>query len=126
MEYSKEDLIQICHDGVVPFRDWTNRDSYSAQVNLESIYCGLMANIPYSLKIEDTTIWINFEEPTEDQRNDLCKYSLPIDSLDDYREEFGYEDEMFDGNGIDWYSTWLGGYIPTRERLDSAGSGDWY
>ena len=31
-----------------------------------------------------------------------------------------------DGYGIDWRSEYLGGYMPTFERLDYANGGDWY
>jgi len=124
IKYSREDLIEICKEAVVPFREWGDRDSYSAQRSVESIYQGLMANIPYTYKIEGNTIWMTFEGVTDDHITELNKYSLDIDSLEDYREVYGYEDEMFDGEGIDWHSSYLGTYMPTRERLNEGG--DWY
>jgi hypothetical protein len=33
---------------------------------------------------------------------------------------------MFEGCGIDWNSNYLGGYLPTRKRLDEANGEDWY
>lgn len=85
-----------------------------------------MADIPYTYKIEDSTIWITFEKPTNEQRENTILHSLNIDSLEDYREKYGYDYEMFDGYGIDWRSEYLGGYMPTFERLDYANGGDWY
>jgi len=127
MEYSREELIQICKDAVVEFHKWLDRDSYLAQVNINSIYMGLCAGVEYSYKVEDNrTIWINFKKPTETQRKKLLNNQLDIDSLEDYREEYGYDTEMFDGYGIDWNGHYLGGYLPTRERLIEADGGDWY
>lgn len=122
---SREELIELCRDAVVPFLKWNNRDSYLSQVNLTSIYAGLKAGLKYSIKIEGGTIWITFKKPTKKQRADLSNHNLNIDSLDDYRQHFGDESEMFDGNGIDWDS-YLGSYMPTRKRLDECQGEDWY
>jgi len=128
----RQELIDICLDAVVPFKEWNDRDSYSSQVLLESIYQGLKAGVDYTVKIEGETIWIYFEEPTEGQRKKLQENRLDIDSRDDYikwyLEEYGDEcyPEMFDGYGINWDSPYRGGYLPTRERLNYANGGDWY
>ena len=125
----REELIQICKDAVVPYTKWRNRDSYAAQVNIASIYQGLCAGINYILTGERyDAIWIEFEEPTEDQINDLSKYNLGIDSREDYLAGFSEDDdpEMFDGNGIDWTDSYKGGYLPTPERLKQVNGGDWY
>ena len=38
-----------------------------------------------------------------------------------------YEGEMFDGEGIDFYSSYTQTYMPTRQRLEECGIGnDWY
>jgi len=100
-KYTEEDLIQICRDAVVPYQKWNDRDSYSAQVNVASIYEGLTGGVPYTYKIDNRTIGIYFKKPTP---------------------------EMFDGYGIDWNSdsNYFGGYLPTPDRLKEADGEDWY
>ena len=126
MEYTREDLIQICQDSVVPYTKWSNRDSYSSQVGVSSIYQGLVAGIDYKHRVDCETIWISFEKPTEEQKIDIYyKYYLNIDSIDDYLEE-NEGSEMFYDSGINWNSDFLAGYLPTRKRLDDADGDDWY
>lgn len=132
MKYTRKQLIQICIDAVVPCKEWHDRDSYSAQCKIESIYNGLCAGLKYTYTIEnDRTIWINFKTPTEKQFKELNHY-LNIDSREDYFEwyysEYGtdYTPEMFDGYGIDFSSNHLSGYMPTRKRLDETKDSDWY
>jgi hypothetical protein len=128
--YTREDLIQLCRDSVVPHQKWNNRDSYSSQVGVQSIYAGLTGGVPFTYNIEGDTIWITFEKPTKEQKSKF-EY-LPIDSREDYfewyRTEYGdeYESEMFDGYGIDWNSDYLSSYLPTRERLERVDGDDWY
>ena len=129
-KFTREDLIQICRNSVVPHQKWNNRDSYSSQVGVQSIYEGLTGSVPFTYTIDGDTIWITFEKPTKEQK-DKFEY-LPIDSREDYfewyRNEYGddYEPEMFDGNGIDWNSNYLSGYLPTPERLERVDGDDWY
>ena len=71
-------------------------------------------------------MWIEFSSPTTEQKAKLLDHYLEIDSIDEYREVFGYEDEMFTGYGIDWKSSYFGGYLPTRDKLDLCNGSDWY
>lgn len=124
----REELIQICLDAVVPFTKWNDRDSYSAQVNIQSIYAGLIGGCEFKVSIKEDTIDICFEPPTKEQKQ-AFRY-LEIDSREDYFQwmsEQGEDDPtMFDGSGIDWNSTYLCGYLPTRQRLEKVSGGDWY
>ena len=126
--YTREELIQLCEDAVVPFMKWNDRDSYSAQKQLSDIY-GLL-KIGCDFEIDDDTndrmINITFKNLTNEQKNNYWNYSLPIDSKDSYLEEFGYDSEMFDSDGININSNYIGGYIPTRKRLDDSNGEDWY
>ena len=35
---TREELVNICERSVVPYGSWSDRDSYSAQVNVADIY----------------------------------------------------------------------------------------
>ena len=134
---TREDLIKLCEDAVVPCSKWDNRDSYSAQVNIQDAYKGLTGGVPYKYDIEygythtvSGYISIVFEKPTREQRK-AFKH-LEIDSLEDhidwheeqYGEDSGYE--MFDSHPMNWKDDYLSVYIPTRERLIEANGNDWY
>ena len=79
---TREDLIQLCKDAVVSCSKWHDRDSYSAQVNIQNAYKGLTGGVPYKYDIEYSCICIVFEKPTREQRK-AFKH-LEIDSLEDY------------------------------------------
>lgn len=68
MEYTKEELIQLCLDSVVSSDKWNNRDSYAAQVNVQSIYAGLVSDVNYRYEIENDTIWVILQQ--------ICKKSF--------------------------------------------------
>lgn len=125
----REELIKICEDAVVHHTEWRDRDSYAAQVNLQSIYKALTAGLPYTLTIEnDRTIWITFSQPIDFEKLSKGSY-LNISSRDDYFTDCDpeYETEMFEGYGIDFESNYTGTYMPTRKRLEECGIGnDWY
>lgn len=147
---TRDDLIQICEDAVVPFTSWSNRDSYSAQVNLQEIYAFLKIGAEYDLSIENEhTIWVTFKNVTKEEIEHCWENYLNIDSRDEYFEEYGYDSEMFDSSGLninknlyktyfndldendpknfqDIYTGHIGGYLPTRERLNKSRGDDWY
>lgn len=152
LDYTTDDLINLCERAVVPCSEWRDRDSLSSQKNLEEVYSYLKAGCDYKLTTEsDRTVWIEFLNVTYDQYTNSC-YSLGIDSMDDYRtycENEGIEDsEMFEGgsyvdtskfveyfnpmddedplNGKRVYTGYLGGYLPTEYRLADADGSDWY
>ena len=153
LDYTREDLIDLCERAVVSCTKWNNRDSYSSQVNIQECYDYLKRGYDYDITTEsDNTVWINFKNVTKTQlqTDDVCW--LSIDDIDDYREycdlegiEYG---EMFESNRyINWknfesyfndtdesdplnfeqiYKGRLGGYIPTEYRLAKADGEDWY
>lgn len=145
---NRETLISICERAVVPYTSWSDRDSYSAQLQLSDIFSLLKSGSNYKLKIENEhTIWIDFIDLTEEHIENASKYYLNIDSRDDYFEEYGYENEMFDGYGLDYndlnsnqwdykdidnddftrvYKGYIGGYLPTEKRLEDSDGEDWY
>lgn len=128
--FSRDELISICKDAVVHHTKWGDRDSYSAQVNLQSIYKGLTAGLLYTIdkSTDDRTIWITFKQPIDLEKLNKGEY-LNISSREDYFNDCDpdYESEMFDGYGIDFASNYTGSYMPTRKRLEDVGDGnDWY
>jgi len=129
-DYWRDALIKLCEDAVVSASERNNRDSYSSQVWIASIYDGLTAWCDYEIKEQNWTLWITFNNITDEQLKKMrVGRSLYIDDRDDYFEiEWNEGDEMFDWNGIDFINDkykWT--YMPTRERLDSLNDGeDWY
>ncbi len=130
MRYTRKILIGICRDAVVHHEKWQNRDSYSSQVLVQSIYKGLTSGLKYKITddTDDRTIWIYFDEPKNHDFLNKGEY-LEISSLEDYFKDCdpNYESEMFTGYGIDFFGNYRGGYLPTRKRLEETGIGnDWY
>ena len=124
-EYTREELIDICEDAVVPYTKWNNRDSYAAQMEISTIWAGLVAGLDYRIlpDTDDETIWIEFYNIDLEKLDHV--YNLNIDDLEDYREAFP-DDEMFIGYGIDFYhGNHFSGYMPTRERLEEVNGEDW-
>ncbi len=100
--------------------------------------------------VNHDTILIEFKNITKDHLEHRHDKFLNIDSIDDYFEEFGYDNEMFNSNGwsydidqnlferyiakdendpldlIEIYKGILTGYIPTQKRLDEVVGEDWY
>lgn len=101
-DITREELIELCQDGIVPQRKWYNRDSAGAQRQLGEARALLSAGCEYrvlregSLKSNDRTIWIEIES-----------------------EGFAYHD--YDGP-LDRETY----YIPTRKRLNENADSDWY
>jgi len=44
---TRKELIEICKDAVVHHTKWKNRDSFSAQKSIQSIYKGLTAGLNF-------------------------------------------------------------------------------
>lgn len=125
----RDKLISICERSVVLFQEWNNRDSYIAQVQLVDIHRLLSIGVEFETKIENDTIYISFINISEQQKKEYRGYGcmLQIDSLDDYFEEFGRDNEMFEGNGLDIDSKYgCSGYLPTEKRLEETNGEDWY
>jgi hypothetical protein len=137
MEEERKYLIELCEDAVVHHTKWRDRDSYSAQKGIQSIYKGLTAGLDYRIvtkKISpsyyssDWTLIIEFLQPIDFKKLESGKH-LEISSKEDYFRDCDpeYDTEMFDGEGIDFYSSYTQTYMPTRQRLEKTGIGnDWY
>lgn len=103
MQFSRESLIDICRDAVVPQGRWTDRDSAQAHEQLGRAWALLSAGCEYHvvragrLCTNEKTIWI---EITWRGFND-----------------FEYGTDASDSGVF---------YLPTRERLERAAGGDWY
>lgn len=133
----REELIELCKDAVVHHTKWNDRDSYSAQRGLQSIYKGLTAGLDYRIVTKeinpeyhstDGTLIIEFLQPIDLDKLKTGKH-LQISSRDDYFRDCDpdYETEMFGGNGIDFRSSFTQTYMPTRKRVEGVGIGnDWY
>lgn len=99
---TREDLIQICEDGIVPQEKWMDRDSAEAQKQLGEALALLKCGCDFvilkegDLKTDSRTIWIEI-----------------------YSEGFAHHDY---GGNID-RDTY---YLPTRSRLDNNKNSDWY
>lgn len=97
---TREELVGLCTDGVVPVEKWSNRDTASAQRQLGEaralLAAGCYFHVAASPKSDDNTWWIYTSFPG-----------------------FGH----FDWGGVEDEETF---YIPTRARLESAAGRDWY
>lgn len=122
-KYTRDYLIDICERAVVPCSNWSNRDSYIAQINVQNIYRGLMLGLDYTVDESDyDSLTINFINCNPIQP-DADQYNLDIDNLDSYFELKGTDSEMFYcSSHFDAY----GGFLPTEKRLQEADGYDWY
>jgi len=137
MKVNRKQLIKICEDAVVHHTKWMDRDSFLAQMKLQSIYKGLTAGLKFRIVTkeidpeyysDDKTYIIEFIQPISFIKLNQGK-DLLISTRDEYFKDCDpdYESEMFDGDGIDFYSNYTTGYMPTREHLNNVGIGnDWY
>lgn len=107
-----EYLINLCKDGVVSEKDWTNRDSAGAQRQLGEALSLLKAGCEWEVasspKSDNRTLWI---EITYKGFNAFegCFDCYPEGHHDN---KYHYETDTF--------------YIPTRARLQKAAGKDWY
>lgn len=132
----RDELIKLCQDAVVHHSKWCDRDSYSAQRGIQSIYRGLTAGLEFKILTKDIspdyysndrTIIIEFIQPIDFKKLANGEY-LEISSIEEYFEECDPEHftEMFNGSGIDFHSSFTCSYMPTRERLIACDGLDWY
>jgi len=130
-KYTREELVQICKDAVVPCEKWDDRDSYMAQLSISHIHALLMAGAKFVVEKDKgfpDTLHVKFRNLTQEQKEKFKEHQLEIDSRKDYFTKMDpeYETEMFDGIGIDVESDYLRSYMPTRKRLDEKKGNDWY
>jgi len=126
--YTREELMNICENAVVHHTKWSDRDSYSAQVMIASVYEGLSAGFDFVIgkDTNDKIIYIEFKNIDMEKLKD-ARY-LSISSREEYFEECdpNYDTEMFVGYGIEFNSSYHCGYMPTQKRLEEVDGDDWY
>lgn len=136
MNYTREQLINICERAVVPHQKWHDRDSYISQKNIQSVYKGLTAGLDFKIitkeddpeyHSDEQIILIKFTAPIDFDKLEKGK-ELKISEREDYFRDCDpdYETEMFNGDGIDFHSDWTRTYMPSKKRLDEANGSDWY
>lgn len=132
----RSELIQLCQDAVVHHTKWQDRDSYSAQKSIQSIYEGLTAGLDFRVVTkeidedyhsDERTLIVEFLQPIDHSKLENGKH-LEISEREDYFRDCDpdYETEMFDGTGIDFWSNYTQTYMPTRKCLDECNGDDWY
>lgn len=133
MNLDRNELMSICEDAVVPCADWHDRDSCSTQIQLSDIYGLLEAGAEFTTKVEGDTISIQFPDLPLNFGSKVNR-SLDHDTREDYfnLDTTEEDEEMFEGNGLGYndydykVGNYIGGYLPTRERLTQVDGGDWY
>ncbi|ROZ88986.1 hypothetical protein [Gordonia sp. OPL2] len=101
-ELTREELIELCTDGVVPHEKWRDRDTAGAQIQLGQARALLAAGCKYHILVDgrlssdNDTVWVEITW-----------------------NGFGH----FDYGGEPDDKTF---YIPQRRRLDRIDGGDWY
>lgn len=101
-DYTREELVNICEKSSVAQKDWNNRDSAGAQIQVGKCLMLLKAGCKFDILVNDSvcktnehTIWIEIE---------FEGFS--------YFEIGEREKEVF--------------YLPTVKRLKQSKNGDWY
>ena len=103
-KYTREELIAICEDAIVPVDKWGNRDSPASHEKLGQCLVFLKAGCEFSVTYgepgncvtDDRTIWLYVFYPS-----------------------FGTFDHGGPGEELHVY-------LPTRKRLDDRKGRDWY
>lgn len=104
MNYTREQLINICEKSFVPQTKWRNRDTADSILGVGKCLALLKAGCHFEIKEETTesTIWIQF-----------------------FVRDFGWfegSQDCKDGNqSHDYYF-----YLPTAKTLEEVNGGDWY
>lgn len=103
IEYTRDDLIGICEQAFTSESSWTNRDSATAHRQLGECYALLRAGCDFSI--------LRGPKLTTDERTVWVKVTFKGFAHFDWGGE--YDAELY--------------YLPTLDRLATAGSGrDWY
>lgn len=105
-DVTREELIDLCEQGIVPQDYWHDRDSQGAQASLGKAWALLKAGCDFSL--------------SDSPRSDADTWWIRIRS-----EGFTY----FEWRGLEPDERILENdlfYIPTSARLDRANGEDWY
>jgi len=103
MQYSRDELLELCQKAIVPEEQWRNRDSPSAQEQLgichHLLKCGCTF---YILTIGDTatndrTIWLSIEWKS------FASFEYGEGHRQDRRFYLPTEQRLKDTEGKDWY-----------------------
>lgn len=107
---TREELIQLCVDGIVRENDWRNRDSGTAHLQLGQCWALLSAGCDFTVNTTDrdegNTWWIDVYYCGFD-----CHEYGPDDGVSSVRGD-GKQHERF--------------YLPTRARIERNTGKDWY
>lgn len=97
---TRDELVSLCEDAVRPESAWRNRDSEEAHRQLGQAWALLKAGCEFHIGADsdERTLWV-------------------------YITSKGFE--YFEWGDVDALRK-DHFYIPTRERLDAVGDGDWY
>jgi hypothetical protein len=134
IDISREELLSICEDAIIPWQNWEDRDSFSSQVLVSDIFGLLSTDATFTVTQDAETFWVSFKNVTQEQINEANTHFLSYDDRDEYLEE-NPDYEMFIGYGLDLSSYGINqienglevsGYLPTRKRLEDTSGGDWY
>ena len=101
-DYTREDLIKYCDKCVVPYKEWSNRDSFAAQQGVGTIRQLLLDGCEFKIFTSENT-----------KENDL--------KSDDHTIWIGIFHYEFEDEG-DWQTY----YLPSKNRLKESKGKDWY
>ena len=112
MEYTKENLIEICEKSFIPQEKWNNRNSAMSQIALGQCYALLKAGCEFEIQYtedsqgcntDDRIIWVQF----------WVKDFMYFEGVNDDKRGNANSDYHF--------------YLPTKKRINEVGIGnDWY
>lgn len=134
---TREQLIELCKLAVVHHTKWQDRDSYCAQMAVASIYKRLTAGLDFKIVTkeidpeyhsDENTLIVEFLQPIDFRKLDKG-LELTISTREEYFRDCDpeYDTEMFDSEGINFYSAYTKSYMPTEARMKEVGIGnDWY
>jgi hypothetical protein len=95
MEYTREQLIELCDKAIVPFEKWQNRDTPKAQSDIGTIRAYLKAGCKYRIVTDmpgdPETIWLQIHHYQFEDGADWHLYYMPSQKKIDA------------ANGGDWY-----------------------
>lgn len=103
VNYTREELIEICEKAIVQEKDWHDRDSESSQRNVGECWALLKAGCDYEI--------------TDDTGKNtilLCVYSKGFMWFEDWGEDRDNSKEKHRY------------YLPTPKSLEEANGKDWY
>lgn len=104
--FTREELIAICEQGIVPVEKWGNRDTASAQCQMGECWSLLKAGCDFQVYRGNGKIHAN-----------------SIDTIEVHVFFPGFEAFEYGRDGMEGHESY---YLPSPERLQSVNGGDWY